>query len=153
MENGRQLDVNLYRYSVQEKVTLEIRRGLNQKAVRVTVIERPGDPARFTDMVKPERNLIPTLGILCLDLDPQILQMMPPLRKKGGVLVAARAANAPFETDALEPGDVIHSVNGQAINKVSELRDAITALGTGDAVVFQVERAGQLQFISFEMDL
>ena len=153
MENGRQLDVNLYRRAIGEAVTLEIMRGTQSRSAKVTVIERQDDPRRFQDMVKPETNLIPKLGILGMDVDRNIAQMLPRLRKKDGVLVAVRAQDAPFENDTLLPGDVIHALNQRQITNLKELRAVIDQLRVGDAVVCQIERAGRMQFVAFEIDL
>ncbi len=151
MENGRQFDVNLYNRSVGDHVILEIRRGEIDKIIKVEIRERPNDPGRFADMVSPERNLIPRLGILALDLDETISRMLPPLRVKTGVVVANRA-NLLYEQDELLPGDVIHFVNNQEINSLEELKAFVGSLAAFDAVVFQVERRGQLKYISFEME-
>ncbi|TDI87975.1 MAG: PDZ domain-containing protein [Caldithrix sp.] len=151
MENGRQFDVNLYSRSVGDHVILEIRRGEIDKIIKVEIRERPNDPGRFADMVSPERNLIPRLGILALDLDETISRMLPPLRVKTGVVVANRA-NLLYEQDELLPGDVIHFVNNQEINSLEDLKAFVGSLAAFDAVVFQVERRGQLKYISFEME-
>jgi len=52
----------------------------------------------------------------------------------------------------LEPGDVIHAVNGTSITSMEALRSAIEALRDGSAVVLQIERQGKLQYLSFEME-
>jgi len=77
MENGRQFDVNLYSRLVGDHVILEIQRGVIDKIIKVEIRERPNDPGRFSDMVSPERNLIPKLGILALDLDETISRCCP----------------------------------------------------------------------------
>jgi serine protease Do len=153
MENGLQFDVNMYRYSIGDQVTIEIKRGSSQQAVRVDVIERHDDPMRFSAMVTPEENLVPKLGILCLELDREVLQLMPQLRIESGVLVAARAPDAPSAGDALLPGDVIHTLNREPVDDIRSLRDQVRRLRLGDPVVCQVERQGQLRFVSFEIDL
>lgn len=152
MENGRQLEVNLYGRPVGEKVTLEIMRGSERKTIEVPVIERADDPARFINLANPEKNLVPSLGVLCLDLTRPVLQMMPPLRIDGGVVVAARAADAPYANDGLLPGDVIHQVNGNRIRDLKALQAEIDKLRSGSAAVFQVERGGRLKFVAFEID-
>lgn len=153
MENGRQFDVNLYRRSIGDEVTLEVNRGGTSRRIQVTVIERQDDPARFSELVRPEENLIPKLGILCLNLTPQIQQMLPPLRENDGVVVAARAANAPFHNEGLLPGDVIHGLSRRPIRNLKELREAVSKLQVGDPVVAQIERNGRFMFIAFEIDL
>ncbi|MCH8874244.1 trypsin-like peptidase domain-containing protein [candidate division KSB1 bacterium] len=151
MENGRQFDVNLYSRSVGNHVILEIQRGEIDKIIKVEIRERPNDPGRFSDMVSPERNLIPKLGILALDLDETISRMLPPLRVKTGVVVANRA-NLLYEQDELLPGDVIHFINNQEIHSLEDLKAFVGNLAAFDAVVVQVERRGQFKYISFEME-
>ena len=101
--------------------------------------------------MSPERNLIPKLGILALDLDETISRMLPPLRVKTGVVVANRA-NLLYEQDELLPGDVIHFINNQEINSLEDLKAFVDNLSAFDAVVVQVERRGQFKYISFEME-
>jgi serine protease Do len=153
MENGRQLDVNLYRRPIGEKVTLEVDRNGKRLALDVMVIEREDDQTRFSDLVKPAENLIPKLGILCLDLDPSIKRHLPNLRADYGVLVAARSADAPSLSDRLRAGDVIYTMNATRIVDLKTLREAAAKLRPGDAVVCQVERSGRLMYVAFEIDL
>ncbi len=64
MENGRQLEVNLYRRRAGEQVTLEVRRGNERRSFQVAVVDRRDDVDRFADRVTPEKNLVAPLGIL-----------------------------------------------------------------------------------------
>jgi serine protease Do len=151
MENGRQFDVGLYGRPVGEIVSLEILRGEETRTVSVAVYERPDDLNRFSPMVTPEENLIPRLGILVIDLTPQIAALLPNLRSIQGVLVAARAPDASYGRVALVPGDVIHMMNREPVTSLSDLRAQIEAVRSGAPVVLQVERRGQLMFLAFEM--
>ncbi|UCH85310.1 MAG: trypsin-like peptidase domain-containing protein [Candidatus Latescibacterota bacterium] len=153
MENGRQLDVNLYRRPIGGKVTLDIDRNGQRLALDVTVIERADDQTQFSDLVKPSENLIPKLGILCLDIDQSIRRHLPNLRADYGVLVAARSADAPALSDRLRAGDIIYTMNSTRITDLKTIRDAAAKLKPGDAVVCQVERNGRLMYVSFEIDL
>jgi serine protease Do len=156
MENGRQLDVNIYRRKPEEKVTLEVLRGTVERSEKmsfqVAVRERTNDPARFADLVTPEKNLIPELGVLGIQVDSRIARMVPGLRVAKGVLVAAIAADTPFWEGGFVPGDVIHGINGQEITELGRLRSALGGLKVGDSVVLQVERHGQYQFLTFELE-
>jgi serine protease Do len=151
MENARQLQVNLYRRPVGERVTIEALRGDQKLTFEVEVIEREDDPLRFADMVKPEDNVIARLGILGVDINQKIAQMLPDLRKKYGVVVAARAAGSPFST-TLDPGDVIYAVNSEPVTSVNALRGALDRLKTADPVVLQIEREGRLMYIDLELE-
>jgi serine protease Do len=152
MENGRQFDVNIYRTPVGATVTLEVLRGGQTVRTSVTVLEREDDPGRFSIMVSPEENLVPKLGILGVGLDQRIAAMIPGLRARQGVVVAARAPDAVYGRVALMPGDVIHSINGEPIRGLDQLRSVLASIRVGEPVVLQVERRGQLQFMAFEME-
>jgi serine protease Do len=148
MENARQLEVNLYPRPPGGSVSLEVQRGEQRQSYVVTVAERPGDPERFADRVSPERNSVAGLGILALDLDEDVAQLLPPLRARAGVVVATAAARA--EPDPLLPGDVIYSVNQEPVSGVQKLREVLAQLKPGSPVVLQVERGGALRFVVLE---
>ncbi|NIM51617.1 MAG: PDZ domain-containing protein [Gemmatimonadales bacterium] len=152
MENGRQFDVNVYRRPIGGTVTLEIRRGLQNLTVPVKVVERATDPDRFADLVNEDRNLVPQLGVLAVEVDRDIAGMLPWLRRQGGVVVAARSAEAPRVYTGLEPGDVIYSVNGTPVTTLGQLSAGLRGLNSGDPVVLHVDRRGRLMFIAFELE-
>lgn len=151
MENARQLEVNLYRKPVGEKVAIEVQRGTQKLTFNVSVIEREDDPQRFADMVTPEKNIVSRLGILCIDINQKIAQMLPDLRKPYGVVVAARAAGSPYSTQ-LNPGDVIHAVNAEPISSVTALRQALDRRKATDPTVLQIERDGRLMYLDLELE-
>jgi serine protease Do len=151
MENARQLEVNLYRIPVGETVKVEVLRGDQKLGFDVEVIERDDDPMRFADLVKPEENIILKLGILGIEINQQIAQMLPDLRKKYGVVVAARAAGSPFST-VLDPGDVIYAINGTPVTSVVALRQAVDRIKAGEATIVQVEREGHLRYLELELE-
>ncbi len=151
MENARQLEVNLYGKPVGENVKIEVLRGNQKLGFEVEVIERDDDPLRFADLVNPEQNIISKLGILGIEINQQIAQMLPDLRKKYGVVVAVRAAGSPYST-ALDPGDVIYAVNGTPVTTVVALRQALDRLKPNDPTVLQVEREGHLMYLDLELE-
>ena len=152
MENARQLDVNLYRRSPGETVTLTVRRGSESLEVPVGVVERPEDPDRFASLVTPEQNLIPRLGVLALELDDDLRRALGPLRGREGVLVAARSGNAPGAEDDLRSGDVVYAVNGVSVKGLAELRSAVTRPAAGEPLVLHVERSGRLVYVVVETE-
>jgi serine protease Do len=151
MENARQLEVNLYRRTVGEKVKIEVLRGDQKLGFEVEVIERDDDPQRFADLVNPEENIIAKLGILGVEISPKIALMLPDLRKKYGVVVAARAAGSPFSA-ALSPGDVIYSVNGTPVTSLAALRQVLDRLKPNEPMVLQIEREGHLRYLDLELE-
>jgi serine protease Do len=152
MENARQFRVNVYQRAVGESIALETLRGSEKITREVVVGERPDDPERFLQLVKPDVNLVPKLGILGLDLDPKILAMLPPMRKPAGVLVAGRVAVFTPPDEGLLQGDLIISLNGEPVRDLAGLRAAVARLKSGDAVVFQVQRLERLTFVAFNLD-
>ncbi len=104
---------------------------------------------RFADMVDPQKNIVAKLGILGIDVDKSIAQMLPDLRMTYGVVVAARAAGSPYST-TLDPGDVIHAVNNEPVTSVAALRQALDKRKTTDPTVLQIERDGRLMYLDLE---
>jgi serine protease Do len=66
-------------------------------------------------------------------------------------VVAARAAGSPYST-ALDPGDVIHAVNGTPVTSVAVLRETLDKLKSSDATVLQIERNGRLMYLALELE-
>ena len=151
MENGRQLDVNVYRKPIGGTVRLEVLRGEQALGFEVRVVERLDSSIDLTDMVSPKENIIPRLGILGLDLEAHVVERLPPLRQRDGVVVAARSAGAPFHEDGFEPGDVIHAINRIQIRSLAGLRTYLATLPQGAALVVQVERRGRLRYLSVSL--
>jgi serine protease Do len=148
MENGRQLQVNLYGRAIGEVVKLQVLRGTRTFDVAVTVIERSDDPNRFAGMVRPEDHLVKRLGILGLTFTEPLSALLPDLRVASGVIVAAAAPAGPptWEGD-LQPGDLIHAVNHTVVRDMAALRAAVDQLKVGDALVLRIEREGTMLFL------
>ena len=100
-------------------------------------------------MADPEKNLVPALGILGLEIDKKIAAMAD-LRDPFGIIVAARAAGAEAEVP-LTTGHVIRTLNGQPVTTLDGLRNALKALPPGAAVVLQIQRDQKLMFVAFTL--
>ena len=153
IENGRQLNVTLYRKAVGDVVRLEVLREEQLKTVNVSVAERNDPLSRITDLSDPRQNIVARLGVLAVTLDPGLAASFPALRAKSGVVVvSARAGTFYSDSGGLEPGDVIHAVNGKWIMDLAALRGALDPMKAGDPVVLQVERDGALIYIAFMIE-
>ena len=152
VEDASQMENAIYSLALAEKVKLDLLRGNQTLEVTVPVHEREDDPQRFADMVNPEDNLIPKLGILAIPIDNTIAAMVPELRHEYGLVVAARTAMAPYSGDEIQTGDVIYEMNRNPTLSVKTLRDALEMMKSGDAVVLQVERGGRLQYLALELE-
>lgn len=104
------------------------------------------------DAVNPENSLILRLGVLAIDLTPELRARLGSLRIPSGVVVVGRAADLTMPDTGLQAGDIIHQLNTTPIDSMDTLRTAVGALKAGDAVVLQVERDAGLQYVSFEME-
>ena len=152
MENGRQFNVNVYQRSVGDVVEIKVLRGSEELTVRVTVLEREDDPERLARMVRGQQNAITRLGILGISLNPTVAEIIPPLRRSTGVVVAGRLADGPYWSSLFQPGDVIYRVNQRPTTGLRELRDLLAELKENTPVVVQIERLGKLMFVTFELE-
>lgn len=135
-----------------EAIRLEVLRGSRKLSLEVPLIEQQQhDLDDLTGLADPGKSLVPALGILGVEVSGKIAEMIEDLRIRSGVLVVGRAADAAVES-GLEPGDVIHSLNGAAIETLDGLRTALARLKPGDAVALHVEREGRLVYLGFELE-
>ena len=153
MRNARQLESYIYRSPMKEKITLEVLRGQDQLSIEVPVINSVDDPQRFADMVNPEDNLVPRLGVLAIGIDKTLAAMLPGLRNSYGVVVAAGSSATDLTSGTgLQPGDVIYSVNKEPVATVESLRKKVEGLKAGDEVAMQIERSGRLMFVAVVLE-
>ena len=152
MENARQFNVNIYQRAIGDIVNIKALRAAEEIAATVVVLEREDDPGRLAEMATRDQNMISKLGILGIELNQEIREMLPPLRRTAGVVVAARLAEGPEWSSLFQPGDVIYSVNTKLTLGLSEVRRAIDALPAGSAAVIQLERDRKLMYVGFELE-
>src|SRR5579859_6803204 len=142
----------MYLHRLDQLVKLEILRGKERKILYVPAIENRDHMDQLLDQVNRENSLISRLGVLAIDITPELRPQLGSLRIPSGVIVVGRAADLLMADTGLQAGDVIHSVNGAAVDSMDVLRAALDALKTGDPVVMQVERDGGLMYVSFEIE-
>jgi serine protease Do len=152
LESERQLTVNVYRDVPGKKVVLQVQRGEQQIDISVETAEQTHDLDSLADLVDPVKNVVPELGIVGIDINKTILQLLPDLRRPQGVVVAARKANTPYSGPALETGDVIYQVNHDVIANVAQLRQELESMKSGAAAVLLIERDSHLIYVPLELD-
>ena len=152
MENARPFNVNIYQRKIGDVVEIKALRGSEELTANVAVLEREDDPGRLAELVTRDQNMIQKLGILGIELNREIRELLPPLRRSAGVVVAARLAVGPDWSSLFQPGDVIYSVNQKLTLGLRELRGAIDDVPKGSAAVIQLERDRKLMYVSFEME-
>ena len=151
IENGRQLEVNLYRRAAGDVAQLEVLRDGQRVRLPVAVGERDDDPMRFAEMVTREQHLIPRLGVLALTLTDALRDEIGVGAGVTGALVAARASETAGEYGIL-PGDLVVSVNRTAVKGLDDFRQVIARLPAAAPCALQVLRQGQFLFLAFELD-
>jgi serine protease Do len=152
MENGRQFRINVYTRGIGETVSLDVQRGERRVSVRVPVGERDNDAGKLQELVT-QQSAVRSLGILALDLTPRISRLLPNLRRDKGVVVATISSAVPYSQQGrLQPGDVIHAINGKPVDTIADLNRAASSLKPGTAAVLHVERGGTLMFLAFRME-
>jgi len=134
-----------------DQVHLDVLRGTLRLGFDVALMEPPKDMDQITALADPEKSLVPTLGILVVEIDKRIAAMLPELRDPFGIIVAARAAGATAEVP-LTTGDVIRTLNGEPITTLDRLRNALKNLPPGAAVVLQIQRDQKLMYLAFTLD-
>jgi serine protease Do len=155
--NGRPIDslpkftISLYLHPREAPLNLLVQRGSELQRLSITPVSVQAGPERLSDLVDP-KNLIVPLGVFLLDLDKSLADALPGLRSTSGVIVAGTVDYTPRLDADLEVGDVIRSMNGAALSNTNDLRTRLTQLKPGEPVVFEVEREGAFQFVTFEME-
>jgi serine protease Do len=153
IENGRQLQVGLYRRFVGDVVWLEILRDGRVRRVAVAMSERKDPLDSLSASIDPRENLVPRLGILGVNLDERIVELLPVVRVRNGVVVASTVAGAlDVREGGLATGDVVYAVNRTPVNGLAELRAVLDGLKSGDPVVLQLERRGELMYLAFTVE-
>ncbi len=147
------LYASLYLHPADQVMTVEVLRGKQTLTLHIPV-EREKHPAdKLLDTANPEKNLVPKLGVLGVDVNAPALQsLLPDLRVKTGVVVVAKTAFGGLVDVGLQPGDVIHAVNQTPVIAMDDLLADLAKLKAGDAVVLQIERSGAMDYLPFEME-
>ena len=151
IENARQLNVNIYGKPIGSSVELEIRRGGRTLSQPVRVTERQDREAQLLDLVDMEKNFIARIGVLAVGLTTEIREIMPPLRKRGGVLVAASNGKSAAMGDALRPGDIIYSVNGKDMTSFKEFYTVFDTLKKSEYIVMQIQRGNSMMYVTHKL--
>jgi serine protease Do len=153
VETVPDVSFELFTRSAGDRVTFDLLRGDQKYAAAVVIAERPHDFDRLSDLVQPDKSRIERLGILAVDVNAQNAHVASGLRIPSGVMVVGRAKeDADFVDTGLTTGDTIHSINGFPIASLDDVRTVVASLKPRSAVALQIERNGQLIFVSFEME-
>jgi serine protease Do len=143
---------SLYLHPVDKVLKMDVLRDGQKKTLEIAVLQESHRMDQLLDLGQTDKDLVPQLAILAISIDDQIRPMIPDLRIPSGVVVVGRAADLFGPDIGLGQGDVIHAINNRPVDTVDNLRSALKQFKPGDAVALQIERAGRLQFLAFEVE-
>ncbi len=152
IRTARQFDNAIYQRQPGQKVVLVVRRGARQLVFSAEVAGHTGKLDPLGSLLSPAENLIPRLGIFCIEIDAKVAQLIPDLRRQYGLLVAAKSPEGQAQFIDLQPGDVIHAVNNLPVALLDLFRSRIAELKPGEPVALQIERDGRFRYVAFEVD-
>jgi serine protease Do len=145
-------NAELYLHPPDQILKIDVSRGAQKLSFDVPAILVRDRIDQFADVADPAKSDIGLLGIFGLNLDDELRSLLPGLRIGTGVIVVGQAPGFNSVNTGLRVGDVIHSLNRASIESVGELRSAVAHLKPGDAAVLRIERQGQFQYLTFEME-
>ena len=146
-----QFAVYFYSKHSGDRVKLELLRGSRRFTANVSVRERPEELEEVLEKPDLQENVVSTLGVVAATLNDNMRAASAVLRSRSGVLVVGELAHNDLRT-GLGVGDLIRAVNGTNVQTVENLRLLLQELKSGDSVVLQIERRGELKYLSFELD-
>ncbi|MEZ4767010.1 MAG: PDZ domain-containing protein [Caldilineales bacterium] len=77
----------------------------------------------------------------------------PAMTASAGATIVDVVADSPAEAAGLQAGDVILSVNGEALGADNTLADAVAALQPGDSATLEVQRSGEDANLALDVTL
>ena len=135
-----------------DKMQVEVLRGTTKESFSVAPMESDQDDIdRLTTLADPQKNLVPELGIVGVELDRKTAGLIHGLRSPYGIVVTARTMSGSGAAP-LYPGDVIRAANTEPTTTLERLRNAAKAAATGAPLVLQVQRAGRLLYIPVTLE-
>ena len=118
------------------------------------VAERPGpngEVAAGRGGGAEEENTTGKLGLGVKTVTPDLVQELK-LKVNSGAIVEEVEPGSPSEGAGIREGDVIHRIGRTQVTTAADLTRAIRSLAGQKEVVLQVERDGQLQFLTVNLE-
>src|SRR5262249_55135693 len=127
VEYARDFEMIFFRRKKGDRISLKVLRDGKElpQPISIEVDEQGDESDALADSVKPENNLVPRLGILCIEIDDKIAKLLPDLRLREGLIVAAKSPDGQGRYIDLEAGDVIHAMNGELVGSLETFRAII----------------------------
>ncbi|HMD35982.1 MAG TPA: PDZ domain-containing protein, partial [Vicinamibacterales bacterium] len=131
-----------------DPVKVVVLRGTGEQALSVKAVEERNEFDAVASQIDPIKNLVDELGIIGIEINPQIAAAAKGLRDPFGIIVIARSAGATSDVPLLAK-DVVRSLNGRPTTTLAGLRELMKTLKPGAPVTLQIQREGRLLYVSF----
>lgn len=135
---------------VGQAVTLKYVRDGRTATTTITLGERPGRNDAKAKEAQGANQGEGKLGINASTVTPEMAKELK-LKLASGAVIENVRPGSPAEEAGLRPGDVIHRLNRTNIANAQELTSAIRTLPRDAEVVLQIERDGQLTFVTVRL--
>ncbi len=134
-----------------DPVQIVVLRGTREHLVKIAAVEEKSQFDSVSALADPQKNLVPELGILGVEIDANIAAAATGLRDPYGIIVVARGPGASADVP-LQARDVIRSVNNRQVQTLAKLRELLQELKPGTPATLQVQREGHLMYVSFTVE-
>jgi serine protease Do len=134
-----------------DKVQVTVLRGTKREVFNVATVEEGQDMDQLISLADPQKNLVPGLGIIGVEIDKKTAAMLRGLRDPFGIVVTGRVAGSLGDVPLL-PGDVIRSLNTQPTTTLERLRSALKASPPGVPFVLQIQRDGRFLYVPITLE-
>jgi serine protease Do len=140
---------------VGKTVRIDLLRDGARQTVNATLAERPARETARAESAEPDsEEAVPQtsrLGVSVQSVTPETAERYSLKIRSGAVIVGVTPAG-PASSAGLRRGDVVHRVGRILIRSAADLAEAEKSLKSGEDVSVQVERGGQLSFLTLSLD-
>jgi serine protease Do len=133
----------LYLHPADQVLKIEVLRGQARVSTVVPVTLHYEEVDDLTDVADLQRIFIAELSMFVSDLNDRLKPTTP----ESSLSPRSKAIDT-----GVQSGDIIRAINRTQLQSVAQLQATVRQLKSGDPVVLQIERAGKLQYLAFEMD-
>jgi serine protease Do len=130
-------------------VELTVLRDGKRRGISITLGTFPDDPGEAVARQETER---PRLGMSVRDLTPSLAERLELPRGTRGVLITDVEAGEPAEDAELRRGEVIVSVNGQAVQSVDDFEREVSRFDSGDRIRLRVLNSGGYRLVVLRLN-
>jgi serine protease Do len=127
-----------------------VRDGRVQTAA-VSLGERPARPGQEEPEERGEEADSIKLGVSTTNVTPELVRTLK-LKVASGVIIQSVQPDTPAAEANLQAGDVIHRINRIPITNRQDLVRAMAAVTGEKEIAIQIERGGQLSFVTVTME-